>query len=70
MFDGYVRIYTDGSKNDARMAAAAATGDKAFLRRLPDYASICSAEAQAVLLSLDIADVMKDNDIVILSDSV
>lgn len=69
MFDGYVRIYTDGSKDDEKVAAAAVCGDKTVVRRLPDHASIFSAEGQAILLALDIADSKKGSNFVILSDS-
>lgn len=68
-FVGYVRIYTDGSKDGAAVAAAAVTANKVLKKRLPDHASIFSAEAQAILLSLDIADQSGSDKILILSDS-
>ena len=61
IFDGYLGIYTDRS-DDTEVAAAAVNGNKTVFWRQPYDASIFSAEAQAILLALDIDDSMKDND--------
>mgnify|MGYP006359885113 CR=1 FL=1 len=51
------------------MAAAAVVIDKVLVQRLPDHASIFSAEAQSILLALDIISQSSNQDFVILSDS-
>jgi hypothetical protein len=43
--DGYSRIYTDGSKEDAAAVV--------LIQRLSDHSSIFSAEARVILLALD-----------------
>ena len=52
MYDGYVRVYADRSKD----VASAVTDDKSVVLQLPDHTPIFSAEAKAVPLALDIAD--------------
>jgi hypothetical protein len=51
-YQGYKKIFTDGSKQGAAVAAAAVTEGKVLVKRLPDNASIFSAESQAILLAL------------------
>jgi ribonuclease HI len=69
VYGGYSRIFTDGSKEGAAVAAAAVTESAVLVKRLPDHSSIFSAEARAILLALDAA-VQSDNDrFVVLSDS-
>ena len=51
-FVGFQIIYTDGSKSEAAVAAAAMSGTKRIVKRLPKNASIYSAEAHGVLLAL------------------
>jgi ribonuclease HI len=69
VFDGYSRIYTDGSKEDAAVAAAAVTESVVLVKRLPDHSSIFSAEARAILLALDAAEQSTYDRFVVLSDS-
>jgi hypothetical protein len=52
-FDGYERIYTDGSKDGEAVAAAAVSRYGTLVKRLTDHACVFSAEARAVLLALD-----------------
>jgi len=68
-FERHTRIYTDGSKNGSAVAAAAVTIGTALVKRLPDCASIFSAEATAILLALDIARKSPNQQSVIISDS-
>ena len=69
IYDGYTRIYTDGSKEGKTVAAAAVTEGRVLMKRLPDNASIFSAEAQAILMALDIAEQSHIKKCIILSDS-
>jgi hypothetical protein len=47
-YEGYDKIFTDGSKQGICVAAAAAVShDKVLVKRLPYHASIFSAEATA-----------------------
>ena len=68
-YDGYLRIYTDGSKAGTAVAAAAISGPRLLIKRLPNGSSIFSAEARAILLALNIADMSANERILILSDS-
>jgi len=52
-FQEYARIYTGGSKIGSAVGAAAVSQSCTQSLRLPDNASIFSAEAQAILLALD-----------------
>lgn len=52
----YDCIYTDGSKDGKRVAAASILDDEASTCRLPDHASIFSAELKAIDLALDQID--------------
>ena len=47
-----ISIYTDGSKIEEKVAAAAIAEGRKFLRRLPDHSSIYSAEVTALGLAL------------------
>jgi len=69
VFEDYMHIYTDGSKDGATVGAAAVTKGQIMVRRLPDHASIFSAEAQAILLALDIANQSAQTKVLIMSDS-
>ena len=53
-YEGYSKIFTDGSKKGSAVSAAAVTFGKVLVKRLPDHSSIFSAESRAVLLALDI----------------
>ena len=68
-YPGYEKIFTDGSKQGKTVAAAAVTREKALVKRLPDHASIFSAESQAILLALDIVSQSANLQFLILSDS-
>jgi hypothetical protein len=39
-YEGYNKIFTDGSKQDISVAAAAVSHDKVLVKRLPNHASI------------------------------
>jgi Reverse transcriptase (RNA-dependent DNA polymerase) len=52
-YEGYNKIFTDGSKQGNCVAAAAVSHNKVLVKRLPNHASILSAEAIAALLALD-----------------
>jgi ribonuclease HI len=51
------------------VAAAAVMVNKVLVKRLPDHASIFSAEAQAILLALDIISQSSNQHFLILSDA-
>ena len=46
-------IYTDSSKMDEKVAAAAVTDPEIFVSRLSDHSSIFTAEARAIDLALE-----------------
>ena len=50
----YYRIFTDGSKEGNRVAAAVVHRDNTKCVRLPDTASIFRAELYALLLAIDV----------------
>ena len=62
-------IYTDGSKSDEAVAAAAVCKGIVFSSRLPNAASIFSAEAKAILLALTFIEYTFQKHFVIFSDS-
>jgi hypothetical protein len=66
--DSY-HIYTDGSKDQSSVAAAAIAVGRQFFCRLPDEATIFSAEARAILLALEIIRTTNNTKFFILSDS-
>ena len=68
-YEGYLKLYTDGSKKDRAVAAAAVTEHTIRVKRLPNNASIFSAEARAILLALDIIKQSTNRQFLILSDS-
>jgi hypothetical protein len=65
----YSCIYTDGSKEDHRVADAMVCGRSSSQSRLPDLSSIFSAEAKAILLALDFIERSNHDKFVIFSDS-
>ena len=65
----YEPIYTDGSKRGDRAAAAAVKEGHAYIERLPDRASIFSAELHAVFLALDHVETSAGDKFVIFTDS-
>ena len=62
-------IYTDGSKDGNAVAAAAVCSSITLSCRLSAEASIFTAEAQAILLALNIIDSSSHSKYLILSDS-
>jgi len=68
-FINYVVIFTDGSKANTAVAAAAVAPDKTLKNRLPDAASIYSAEAVAILLALKYVHRSRAGSFLICSDS-
>ena len=65
----YKSYYTDGSKDGDTVAAAAVTFDNAVSKRLPDRSSIFSAEANAILLALNLIEQSTFHKNIIYSDS-
>lgn len=65
----YTKIFTDGSKDGSLVAAAAVSIATNLSSRLPDNASIFSAEAYAILLATDIIKSSAGSNFVIFSDS-
>ena len=64
-----IHIYTDGSKDNHAVAAAAVCRRLERSTRLPDKASIFSAEAAAILLAFSIVRERRDKHFTIFSDS-
>ena len=65
----YHHIYTDGSKMNNSVAAAAESRDKVKSLRIPDKASISTTELVALNLALDIVWHSRHKKFVIFSDS-
>ena len=68
-YQGYKKVFTDGSKKGSAVSAAAVTKGTVLVSRLPDHASIFSAESRAVLLALNIIEQASCKLFLILSDS-
>jgi len=68
-FKNYYRIFTDGSKEGNRVAAAVVHRDNTKCVWLPDTASIFRAELYALLLGIDVVWCSKEKNFVIFSDS-
>ena len=70
-FRGFHFIYTDGSKKENKAASAACEKDIFKIEKLPNYASIFSAELNAINLALDIIETKYDGigNFVVCSDS-
>ena len=64
-FKNYYRIFTDGSKEGNRVAAAVVHRDNTKCVRLPDAASIFRAELYALLLAIDVVRHSKEKNFVI-----
>ena len=67
-----MQIFTDGSKVDEKVAAAAVSSvapNSPFYCRLRDYCSIYTAELQAILLVLKQAYQSQERKFIIFSDS-
>jgi ribonuclease HI len=69
VYHTYNSLYTDGSKDADKVAAAAVTRSSTLQCRLPDRASIFTAEIQAILLALDHIAKSSDSHFIIFSDS-
>ena len=68
----YVQIFTDGSKMDEKVAAAAVSSlapKSRFSCRLRDHCRIYTAELQAILLALKQAYISQERKFMIFSDS-
>jgi hypothetical protein len=52
----HVKIFTDGSKEDEKVAAAALSDGRVFLCSLPDNATIFTAELRAILMATKIIE--------------
>ena len=66
---GSIFLYTDGSKDDASVAAAVCSGNNTSSCRLPNHASIFTAEAHAIVLALELIELLPNDNFVIFSDS-
>jgi len=65
----YVHVFTDGSKMEDQVACAAIIDDLAISSRLPDKASIFSAELKAIELALKYIERDRQPRFIIFSDS-
>jgi len=68
-FKNYTRIYTDGSKDEEKAAAAFVCGNHTMQVRLPNGASIFTAEIRAIELALQHIDKKHILNSIIFSDS-
>jgi len=68
-FSHHIEIYTDGSKDGIRTAAAVVAPNSVKTVRLPDNASIFTAEIHALDMALDIIRRTRSKDCVVFSDS-
>ena len=68
-YPGYKKVFTDGSKKGSAVSAAAVAKGGVLVSRLPNHASIFSAESRAVLLALNIIEQSSCKSFLILSDS-
>ncbi len=68
-YDGYTRIFTDGSQIGDAVGAAALVGCQVTKKRLPTGSSIFSAEARGILMALDMVHQSPDRKLLFLSDS-
>ena len=68
-YDGFSRIYTDGSKSGNRVAAAVVAKNTLLKRSLPNKASIFRTELYAVTLAMDLICRSNDTKFIIFSDS-
>ena len=68
-FSDYDYIYTDGSVMDDKVGCAAVYRDQVVRERLPDKASIYTAELRAISLALDLINTSASQKFVIFCDS-
>ena len=69
IFLSYETIFTDGSKDGDTAGSACVTPSDTYKCRLPDNASIFSAEIKAIDLALDHIEQSRSSDFIIFSDS-
>ena len=69
LYNDRIAIYTDGSKAENKVSAAAYVNGRFFVRRLPDGASVYSAELTALSLAIQYINNSDDCRFVIFSDS-
>ena len=68
-YDGFHRLYTDGSKIGDQVASAAVARNSTKTIRLPDRASIFRAELYAITLAMNFIRHSKDTKFIVFSDS-
>ena len=68
-FPNYETIFTDGSKDGNTAGSACVTPSDTYKCRLPDNASLFSAEIKAIDLALDHIEQSRSSDFIIFSDS-
>jgi len=68
-YKNFIRVFTDGSKAGARVSAAAVCGESTKSVRLPDHVSIFTAELYALNLALGAIRNKRENNFLILTDS-
>ena len=68
-YPDFKHIYTDGSKDGPKDAAACVSWTQTRKCRLPDNASIFSAESQAINIALDYIEEANLSKVIIFSDS-
>jgi len=68
-FSHHLEIYTDGSKDGIRTAATVVAPNSVKTVRLPDNASIFTAEIHALDMALGIICCARSKDCVVFSDS-
>jgi len=67
-FSHYIEIYTDGSKDGIKTADAAIAPNSVKTVRLPDYASIFTAEIYALDMALNIIRHTRNKNHVVFSN--
>lgn len=68
-YHGYAVIYTDGSKTEDGVGAAAVMGDMVRRMSLPVMATVMTSEMYAIKLALEMVDDTNHNNYVICTDS-
>ena len=68
-YPDFKHIFTDGSKDGPKVASHVCLGHKPENFRLPDNASIFSAESQAINMALDYIDEANLSKVIIFSDA-
>ena len=68
-FNSFEETYTDGSKDNNKVASAAVHQNNIFSSRLPNNSSIFTAEAKALQLAMNFVNCSKNKKHIIFSDS-